>query len=282
MTILARRLAQATECLAAVSDTPRLDAEILMAHSLQTSRAQLLARLREDVPAPGYEELVERRLAYEPIAYIVGTWEFYSLDFLIEPPVLVPRPETEHLVEVVLAFIGNGRARVLDVGTGSGCVAVALAKNAPSIRMVATDIDPHNLDLARRNAQRHRVADRIDFRCGDLFAALEEDEQTFDVICSNPPYVEESAWPQLSPVIRLYEDPRALLAGAEGLEIIRRLAEGARGRLAAGDLLAFEIGMGQIDAVRSILLSNAYEEIAFCPDLAGIPRVAYAKKTRGQ
>lgn len=277
MANLAERLGKAADALAAVTETPRLDAEILLAHALGIPRAQLLARLRDTVDVAGFDEFIERRLAYEPIAYIMGEWEFFSLPFHVEPPMLVPRPETEHLVETVLSFVKGDSARILEIGTGTGCVAVSVAKNAPACHVTATDIRPETLELARRNARRHGVDGQIEFRVGDLFGALPERTRLYDVICSNPPYIEETSWPSLSPVVRLHEDPRALLAGPDGLDVIRRLVCEAAAYLRPGGMLAFEMGMGQYDRVRSVLVENGYENVEAHCDLAGIERVAVAR-----
>jgi release factor glutamine methyltransferase len=272
------RLVEAAGRLAGVTDTPRLDAEILLAHVLNVSRTKLLACLRDRGSAPGFDALIERRLAREPIAYILGEWEFFSLRFKVVPPLLVPRPETEHLVEAVLAFAGDGRAWILDVGAGTGCVAVALAKNIRDCRVIATDVAPRALDVAAENVARHGVTDRVAFRCGDLFDALYPGDGPFDVICSNPPYVEEDAWPALPPVIRLHESPQALLAGKDGLAVIRRLAAGAQPFLNPGGLLAFEVGAGQREAVGDLLGREGYRDISFRRDLAGIDRIALAHR----
>ena len=281
MPTLAERLQHAAQCLALVTETPRLDAEILLAHALGVPRARLLARLGEHCAAPGFKESIERRLAYEPIAYILGEWEFYSLTFEVEPPLLVPRPETEHVVEAVLDSVADRPARVLDIGTGTGCIAVAIAHNAPRTQVCATDISVHALEVARRNAQRHGVAQRMDFRLGDLFDALDAAETLFDAICSNPPYVEERAWHELPPVIRLHEDPRALMAGPDGLDVVYRLVEQAKAHLCPGALLAFEIGMGQDSAVHDVLRDAGYHDLCFVRDLAGINRVAVAHTAPG-
>ncbi len=279
MAAIAERLAQAATKLSAVSETPRLDAEILLAHALGLSRAALLARLQSPLENDAiFDSLLERRLAYEPLAYILGSWEFLSLEFDVEPPLLVPRPETEHVVEVVLEHVGTNPASVLEVGTGTGCIAVSIAHAAPLVSVIATDINPAALRVAQANAERHGVASRIRLLEGDLFDALEAADGPFDVICSNPPYIETDAWPQLDPVIRLHEDPRALLAGDDGLDIIRRLVNEAREWLAPGGLLAFEVGMGQYTQVRDLLQRNQYDRIQFVCDLAGIERVAVAEK----
>jgi len=280
MPSLAQRLADAANRLAAVTETPRLDAEILLAHALGISRAGLLARLTESLEVEGFDAMLERRLAFEPIAYILGEWEFYSLDFEVAPPVLVPRPETEHLVEVVLEEISDKSLRVLELCTGSGCVAVAIAGNAPHCRIVATDSNARALQVARRNAARHGVSGRVAFVCMDLYAGLGAESALFEAVCANPPYVEEGAWPELSPVIRRHEDPHALLAGKDGLAVIRRIIAGAGRVLAPGGLLAFEIGMGQYDRVSSLLGEGGYEDVRCRRDLSGVKRIAVARRRK--
>ena len=282
MPTVAEVIADATARLESVTETPRLDAEILLAHAMKISRAHLLASLRDEAAPGAFEELLKRRLDAQPIAYILGEWEFYSLAFEIEPPVLVPRPETEHLVEVVLEVLGDRPARVLDVGTGSGCVSIAIAHNAPNCSVVTSDIREAFLELARRNAERHHVADRIAFLKGDLFEAVASEDARFDVICSNPPYVAQPAWEGLSPTITRYEDPTALLAGLDGLEVIRRLVAEAQEYLVPGGMLAFEMGMGHYDAVRELLQEGGYENVAARRDLAGLDRIAIGHKPGAQ
>lgn len=277
MPSLAQILADASARLSPVTETPRLDAEILLAHALGVSRAQLLARLRESVSTRSFEALLDRRLASEPIAYILGEWEFFSLTFEVEAPVLVPRPETEHLVEVVLEFVREEPALILDIGTGTGCIAVALAYNAPRCRVVATDLKSENLALGRRNAQRHKVLDRVEFRQGSLFDVIRPADGLFDVVCSNPPYIEDGAWDGLPRPIRDHEDRTAVLAGPKGLDVITPLVCQARRYLRPGGLLAFEMGMGQNEAVNTLLKDNSYEDAGYRADLAGIERIAFAR-----
>ncbi len=277
MKTIADTLSEAAKRLAAVTDTPRLDAEILLSAALDAGRAGILARLRDEAPPSTFEELLERRLASEPIAYILGEWEFFSLSFLVRAPVLVPRPETEHLVEAVLDEAWEDSSRVLEIGTGTGCVAVSIAKNRPKCFVTATDIEEAYIRLAEENARRHGVHDGVRFRQGDLFEALDEDEAPFDILCSNPPYVESGEWEGLDAVIRNYEDKRALLAGADGLDIIRRLIAEGKSRLRSGGLLALEIGMGQYEAVRELLERNDYRDCGSRNDLAGISRIITAR-----
>ncbi len=269
----AERIAQAAQRIAQVSDTPRLDAEILLAAALGISRSRLLARLFEQSDAPDFDAMVVRRLAYEPLAYILGEWEFFSLTFKVLPPLLVPRPETEHLVEAVLDHMGCRPARVLDLCTGTGCVAIAIAHSAPNSRVTATDINPLAISVAAENAQRNAVSDRTGFILQDLFPNPDE---PFDAICSNPPYIEESAWDELSPVIRLHEDPNALLAGPDGLDIVRRIIAEAPQYLNPGGLLAMEIDGAQRPAVEKLLRDGGYHDVHFRQDLAGIDRIACA------
>lgn len=270
----AQRIAHAAARIAAMSDTPRLDAEILLAAALGISRSRLLARLQESSDAPLFEPMVERRLAHEPLAYILGEWEFFSLTFKVIPPLLVPRPETEHLVEAVLDHINGQPARILDLCTGTGCVAVAIAHNSPNCTVTATDINPLAVTVATENAQKNGVGDRVTATKRDLFPAMGE---PYDAVCSNPPYIEAAAWNGLSPVIRLHEDPKALLAGPDGLDIIRRIISEAPRYLKPGGLLALEIDGEQRNAVEQLFSDNGYKDIHFRKDLAGIDRIACAK-----
>jgi release factor glutamine methyltransferase len=167
---------------------------------------------------------------------------------------------------------------VLEIGVGTGCVSLAIANHAPKATIVATDINPAALDLATRNAEAHGLDGRIEFRQGDLFDVHPALARDFDVICSNPPYIEDEAWPGLSETIRRYEDPRALLAGAEGLDVIRRLVNEALDYLVSGGLLAFEMGQGQSARVLGLLDEAGYVGVDVRNDLAGIPRIATARK----
>lgn len=269
-------LAAAAQRLDAVTDTPRLDAELLLAHALGTTRARLLTRLPDAVRVPGLDALLARRLDHEPIAYITGAWEFFSLDFLTRAPVLVPRPETEHLVETALRHLGARPAsRVLDLCTGTGCVAISIAKNCPGACVDAVDLQPHAIALARENTARHSA--NVAVFQGDLFAALADPSVKYDVIVSNPPYISPEEYAQLPPVILKHEDPVALLAGDQGLDIVRRILLEAPAWLAPGGLLALEIGDTQAGAARALAQDTGWRDIAFVHDLAGHARIFTAR-----
>lgn len=277
MATVAEIIKEAARTLDGVTETPRLDAEILLAHSLDIPRSALLARLHEPGVAPNFAGYLKRRLAAEPIAYIMGEWEFFSLPLEIKPRVLVPRPETEFLVEAVLEFVGNAPSEVLEIGTGSGCVAVATLKNAPACHMTATDIQPGNLALARRNARRHEVDDRLRFLEGDLFEPVARISGRFDIVCSNPPYIERGAEGYLPRCIREYEDPLALYGGEDGLRTIESIIMGSRHWLVDRGLLALEMGQGQRERVGEIFEQHGYDDVRFVADLAGIDRIATAR-----
>ncbi|MDE2978309.1 MAG: peptide chain release factor N(5)-glutamine methyltransferase [Acidobacteriota bacterium] len=259
------------EHLAGSVEQPRREAALLLGEVLGLAEAQLYARADDDVPeqaAVSYGQLVRRRADRVPMAYLLGRREFYGRTFAVDPRVLIPRPETEHLVESALNCIGDG-ARVLDVGTGSGCIAVTLALERPDSRIVATDLSPGALAVAAANCREHGVGDRVRLVRADLLAALRPG--VFDVVVSNPPYVDVGEWPSLMPEIRDHEPPEALFAG-DGLAFYRRLFA-AGSFLHAGQRLLVEIGKGQLDAARELAERGGFEEEWVVADLAGIPRV---------
>jgi release factor glutamine methyltransferase len=247
-----------------------------------------LTRSNEQVDAPSYQtylSFVERRAAGEPLQYITGHQEFYGLDFIVTPDALIPRPETEFLVERVinLALAAQSVAppTIVDVGTGSGCVAVSLATHLPGARVIATDISSAALGVARMNAGRHGVGDRIEFVEGDLvepLAALGM-ETAVDFLASNPPYVEEGKPGVLQREVRDWEPAVALYGGADGLNFYRRLlADSARYLRPAGYLVC-EIGYTQLEAIRKIIDATKWELVDVTHDLQGIPRTLTVRKT---
>jgi release factor glutamine methyltransferase len=261
----------------------RRDAELLLLHLIHRDRAFLVAHPLDSLTAEGavrYYALIERRLAGEPIQYITGETEFYGLPFHVNRSVLIPRPETEHLVEKVLSLaMSFAQPRIVDVGTGSGAIAVALAHKLPAAqitaRISAIEISAPALATARGNALLNGVADRIRFIEGDLLAPVAAEQ--FEIVVSNPPYVSESDRGSLAVEVREFEPALALFAG-NGLDVYRRLIPGARAVLVPGGFLALEIGCGQDSAVAELLADSGFEQIEFTADLQGIPRVASARR----
>ena len=257
----------------------RRDAELLLLYAAGMSRSAFLAHSGDELDlaaATHYEVLLERRREGEPIQYITGACEFYGLPFRVTPDVLIPRPETEHLVERVLELaVAFTEPRIVDVGTGSGAIAVALAHKMPNARIVAIDLSEAALDVALENAKHNAVADRIRFLQGDLLAPIAS--ETFDLVVSNPPYVPAADRETLAIEVREFEPGLALFAGEDGLEIYRRLIPDAFGVLASGGLIALEMGFGQSDAVGRLLTAAGFLDVRFTADLQGIPRVALAR-----
>jgi release factor glutamine methyltransferase len=249
-----------------------LDAEVLARHTLGWDRARVLTHGRES-PPPDFDErfsqLVARRARREPVALITGHREFWGLDFEVTSDVLVPRPDTELVIEAALDAVPRTVRRLVDVGTGSGCIAVALALELAFARVVATDTSLAALAVARRNAARHRVSERVTFVRSNLLDAL---AGPIELIVSNPPYV--PAGSALQPEVALYEPASALIAGEDGLATLRLLIEEALPRLAPGGAFVVEFGLGQADAVRTIATSAGWRTVSIREDLQGIPRVA--------
>jgi release factor glutamine methyltransferase len=259
-------------------DRARPDSELLLLHLLQRDRAYLLTHLDEILTAEGavrYYALVDRRLAGEPIQYILGETEFYGLPFQVTRDVLIPRPETEHLVEQAIALAGRfPQPRIVDIGTGSGAISVSLAHKLPQAQLTAIDISPAALAIAEKNAKLNEVP--IRFLCGDLLAPVAA--ESFEIVVSNPPYVPAADRDSLAVEVREYEPGLALFAGDEGLEIYRRLIPEAFAVLVPGGFLALEIGFGQSPAIADLLAAYGFRQIEFVPDLQGIPRVACAQR----
>ncbi len=274
-----RLLADAQLRLAATSFRPAgREAVLLMARVLGCNEARVLAHPEDELDATTAErfrELLERRLAGEPIAYIFGEREFYGRLFTVDPRVLIPRPETEHLVELALELGLPPRPRILDLGTGSGCLAVTLACARPDARLTATDLSPAALVVARVNARRHGVADRVRLVAADL--ALPLRLRGFDLVVSNPPYVGLDEAPLLSIDVRDHEPATALFAPRNRLSVIERLAT-ELGELLSGTVVAFEIGAGRDEAVCELLRGSLLELVTTRSDYAGIPRVVVTKR----
>ena len=259
--------------LMAQSGLPPLEARMLAGCVLEKNSAWLIAHADEAVSAKSettIAALVERRVRGEPMAYILGEREFYGLDLQVTPAVLIPRPETELLVELALTRIPeNAASRVLDLGTGSGAIAIALGKARPQAQLTAVDVDYAALGVARENARRPKV--RVRFFCGDWLGPLQS--ETFDLIVSNPPYVADADAHLALGDVR-FEPKRALLGGADGLDCIRTIVAKARPHLSPGAWLLLEHGYDQAQACRALLEAQGYSEVQSWPDLAGIARVS--------
>jgi len=271
-------------------ESARLDADLLVAHALDLPRVSLYLDLDRPLMADELAKvraLVPRRRDREPIAYILGRREFYGRSFSVSPAVLVPRPETEHLVEYTLEALGardeaaagpaQNTVHILDLCTGSGCVAVTLAAERPDVRVVGTDISDDAAEVARQNAESLGVADRVEFRVGDLFGAVDEGARIAAIV-ANPPYITDADIAQLDADVRDHEPMLALAAGADGLDIIRRIAAGALQHLEAGAPLALEVGYDQGKVVADLLRAAGYDDVVVHPDLSGIGRVVIGRR----
>jgi release factor glutamine methyltransferase len=280
MTGLRERIAEVAERLAAAGvENARGEAWLLLGAATGLERATLAAGALPTLGAEqetALEALVRRRQSREPIAYILGAKEFWSLGFDVDPAVLIPRPETETVVEAVLEQIGDKAAalRILDLGTGSGCLLLALLSELPRATGLGVDDSPAALAVARRNAERLGLAARTEFRQARWGAGLQE---RFALIASNPPYVAEAEWARLQPEIRGFEPKAALLAGPDGLAAYRALVPDCARLLAADGLCALEIGLDQGDAVAALLAAHGLTVTERRRDLAGIERCVMAR-----
>jgi release factor glutamine methyltransferase len=262
------------------AETPRLDAEVLLGFTVGCPRIQLYTRFDEpagDQVRATYRELVKQRVEGCPVAYLVGYKEFYNLRFAVSPAVLIPRPETELLVlEAIRLAKTLPQARIVEIGTGSGAVAVTLAKHLPQLQITSTDVSGAALALAQRNAKTHGVAERIRFLEGDLFAALPAGEK-FDLIVSNPPYIATEQIAALTPTVVKYEPRLALDGGSHGVEVIEKIATQAPAWLAPNGYLLLEIGADQGLVVPEFLKQRGWQGVTMFPDHAGLPRVVRAQ-----
>jgi len=263
-------------------DTPRLDAEILLAHVLSCPRIQLYVqydRPLSDEERARLRELVKRRAAKEPVAYLVGKREFFGLEFRVTPDVLIPRPDTETLVMALLDHLRDSTAaEIVELGVGSGAISVAAAVQQSGLSIHAVDISPAALKIARENAERHEVASRITFYEGDLLAPLSHDLRV-DAVISNPPYVQTAELDRLDLDVKDHEPRLALDGGADGLEFARRIASDASDFLKPGGLLLMELGPDNIGNAQEYLTTlNKYQQIQILKDTAGHERVLSARR----
>ena len=266
------------------SDSSRLDAEVLLAEALQCQRIELYTRFEEVPPADTlneYRAWVKRRGAGEPVAYIVGHKEFYSINFDVTPNVLIPRPETEHIVVAAIEAaksIDDSPIRIIDVGTGSACVAIALAKHIPSSVIAATDISTDALEVARANAAKHEVTDRVRFFTGDLLEALPAGSKPVHLIVSNPPYIGREEINTVEETVLKYEPEMALFGGEQGTEIIQRLVDQSVDMLLPGGQLIFENSPAVFDQCLEIIEKSPLTLVEAIKDFAGLRRVIVAEK----
>jgi release factor glutamine methyltransferase len=288
---LRKALHAAIEYLSAANTpSPRLNAESLLMFTLGCDRSYLYAHPERELTAEERErydkELAERARGV-PAQYITGHQEFWGMDFIVTPAVLIPRPETEHVIEAVLSRVGRAPLRlrsgqawpanalsVVDVGTGSGCIAIALAKELPQAEIHATDISTAALEIACANAARHSLTNRIQFQHADLLAGFEAD--SFDFVVSNPPYVGESEEEEVQLEVRKFEPRHAVFAGPTGLEAIERLIPQARNALKPGGSLVMEISGTIVEGVERLF--TGWDEVRIANDLQNIPRVASARR----
>ncbi len=263
------------------AESPRLDAEVLLAHVLKYPRYQLYVSFDaviSDAARAGYRDLVKRRAAGAPVAYLVGRKEFYSLSFAVSPAVLIPRPDTETLVaEFLTLFRDRQVVRALDLGTGSGAIALACVKQHKTAQFVATDVSDQALSVATANAQALGLDGRVRFVHGDLYEPV-MNEPAFDSIVSNPPYIPTDDIANLEPGVRDFEPHTALDGGADGLELVRKLIQGAPARLVPGGVLLLEIGAEQEAPVGALITATGcFERVRSVRDAGNHPRVMHAR-----
>lgn len=264
------------------SDSARLDAELLLAHGLNLPRIQLYAHFDRPLEADelaAIREMVKRRARGEPIAYIVGARGFWTIDLKTDRRALIPRPDTEVLVESALALLENdSQARLVDVGTGTGAIALAIAAERPQVAIAATDIRPDTLELARENAQALELEERVSFFEGDLLEALDQTWHGVDMVVSNPPYIAEAVRDELMVDVREFEPGEALFAGEDGLDVIRRLVPQAFSVLRSGGHFLCEIGFDQGERVQHIFAQAGFEDVSVRRDYGGNDRVVSGRK----
>lgn len=262
-------------------ESPRLESELLLAHARRCQRIRLYTDFEEplsDQERATMRELVQQRARRVPLAYLVGSREFYGKPFDVAPGVLIPRPETETLVDVALECLPRDEPRrVVEVGIGSGCIAVTIARLRPLCRIVATEISAEAAEIAQRNAVQQGVADRVEIRIGSGLDPVVSDEP-FDGIVSNPPYIRDDERASLAPEVAEHEPARALFAGADGLDVVRLIAGRAAACLVPGGFIAMELDPSQCTGVGALLLESGFQATTVRKDLSGNDRVVTALK----
>lgn len=254
------------------------DARLLLSFAVGRPKEFLFAHPEYELSEAeknSFDDAVRRRESHEPVQYITGRTEFYGLEFTVSPAVLIPRPETEILVEhAVDQLRGKAAPRICEVGVGSGCISIAMLSELPAAAVIAVDLSPDALDIARRNAERHNVLDRLDLRLSDVFDSVAED--SLDAVVSNPPYISLDEIAGLDSEVRDFEPKIALTDGADGLVVIRKIVEDSYHKLAAGGVLFMEIGHCQSESVRTLLSPEKWFDVRLFTDLQSIPRVLRA------
>lgn len=262
-------------------DSPSLDAQLLMAHTLSCNRLDVIAhpeRLPSADELAQYTGLVERRAARYPLSYLLGHKDFYGLDIIVAPGVLIPRPETEILVEeCVKKLKGRENAQIADIGAGSGAIAIALAASLPSAKVHTTEISREALQVAEANIEKHQLAGRVELLPGDLLEPIAGLGVRFDAIVSNPPYIPTADIESLEPEVRDHEPRLALDGGPDGLDAYRRILPESLALLSKDGFVAVEMGIGEAQAVQAIALGSGYGDVEIIKDLAGIERVLVAR-----
>ncbi|MFK7819395.1 MAG: peptide chain release factor N(5)-glutamine methyltransferase [Planctomycetaceae bacterium] len=265
------------------SDSPRLDAEILLAHSCGWERIHLYTNYDKPLSPDQrgrMRDFIQRRAKAEPVAYLVGFREFFGLDFSVNSAVLIPRPDTETLVRTALDVLKErSTSNVLDIGTGSGCVAVAIAVNCPGANVTAVDISPEALAIASVNADKHNMSDRIRLLQSDVFSGVPDEK--FEVIVSNPPYIRADEMPGLDADVRDHEPTGALVGGTDGLDIVRQIIAQSPGYLTDDGHLMLEVDGQQAEPVAELLKRAGFQNVGIEKDLSGIQRVVYGNRSQG-
>ncbi|QDG52570.1 peptide chain release factor N(5)-glutamine methyltransferase [Persicimonas caeni] len=264
------------------SDSPRLDAELLLAHVLGFDRVKLYTHFDRPMGSDelaSYRALIKRRVSGEPVAYLLGTKGFWDIELDVDKRALIPRPETEVLIEEALELVGKeDEATLVDVGTGTGAIALVMAKERPNLRVIATDVSEDALALARQNAEKLELDERVDFAHGDLLSGVAPEVLPVDIVVSNPPYVAEDERDEVMVDVKDYEPDGALFAGPDGLDVIRRLIPQAFDALASGGHFVCEHGWRQGDAMRELLEEAGFVDVHIRKDYSGHDRIARARK----